>query len=73
MNKWSKDTEQSFTVLIKDWLKNRERSQSDLQKSLKANSSRMNSIIEVIEEEYARGGVIRVAEILCSIEDEWSE
>tara|TARA_Y100001968_G_scaffold305406_1_gene321213 strand:- start:720 stop:1034 length:315 start_codon:yes stop_codon:yes gene_type:complete len=72
MKKWSKSIEDDLTHLIKDWLKNKNMSQSDLKEALQASSSRMQAILEVLEREYYLGGISKVAERLCSIEDNWS-
>lgn len=71
MESWTKETEEELTLLIKDWLKGQGRTQSDLGKSLKANSSRMPALIEVLKEEFKKGGMAFVASKLCLIERGW--
>ncbi len=71
MEPWTRETEKELTLLIKDWLKGQGRTQSDLGKSLKANSSRMPALIEVLKEEFKKGGMAFVASKLCCIEKRW--
>ena len=73
MTKWSKESEEELINLIKDWLKVKGRSQSDLKESLKASSTRMQAMLEVIKQEYLNGGMQRVAYCLCKIEEDWSK
>ncbi len=73
MKKWSQQTEEELAQLIKDWLKQQGRTQSDLRNSLKADSSRMPALLEVLQREYLSGGFPRVANRLCSIEASWSQ
>ena len=72
MAKWSQPLEEELTVLLKDWLKHHGRTQADLGKSLSAVSSRMPSLIEVLEREYSLGGLPRLAHRLCKVEEDWS-
>ncbi|WP_320664197.1 hypothetical protein [Prochlorococcus sp. MIT 1223] len=71
MIKWSKDLEEKLTFLIKDWLKHRGKTQADLKESLKASSSRMPNLIEVLKADFKKGGIATIAERLCSIESNW--
>ena len=73
MGSWLLKTEEELTLLIKDWLKAQNRTQADLKKSLNANSSRMPSLIEILKNEFDRGGMSYVVTKLCSIEKNWSE
>ena len=73
MKKWTNETEEKITLLVKEWLKNQGRSQVDLRESLQALSSRMPALLEVIKKEYSLGGIAKVAETLCSIETYWSQ
>tara|TARA_B100000700_G_scaffold267666_1_gene307670 strand:+ start:91 stop:411 length:321 start_codon:yes stop_codon:yes gene_type:complete len=73
MEKWTNETEEKLTLLIKEWLKNQGRTQVDLKESLQALSSRMPALIEVLKKEYSLGGIAKVAEKLCSIENDWSQ
>ena len=71
MYKWSKEIEEELSLLIKEWLKNTGRSQSELQESIKSNSSRMPAILEELEKEFATGGIKNVVYRLCEIEARW--
>ena len=73
MKKWSEDTEEYLALLLKDWLKQQGRSQSDLRDNLHADSSRMPAILEVLQREYLVGGFPRIVDRLCSIESLWSQ
>ena len=73
MAKWSPRFEEALIVLIKDWLKHKGKSQADLGKSLKASSSRMPALLEVLQKDYFVGGLPKVAEKLCEIENHWDE
>ncbi len=68
---WSPKTEEELAVLIKDWLKQIGRTQSDLRKSLQASSSRMPGLIDALKIEFKNGGMAQVAARLCSIEKDW--
>ena len=73
MKKWSEQTEEYLTLIIKDWLKQQGRSQADLRDNLQADSSRMPAILEALQREYLLGGFPRVVDRLCSIENLWSQ
>ena len=73
MTKWNKQIEEELTLLIKDWLKNKGRTQLDLRESLQASSSRMPALLEVLRKEYSLGGIPKIAERLCSIENDWAQ
>ncbi len=70
--KWSQQTEEELSLLLKDWLKAQQRTQADLRKGLNADSTRMNSIIEVLKKEYIKGGFQKVLSCLCRIEETWA-
>tara|TARA_B100000700_G_C14968362_1_gene820029 strand:- start:1058 stop:1402 length:345 start_codon:yes stop_codon:yes gene_type:complete len=72
MTSWTPQIEEELTLLIKDWLKTKNRTQSDLKDSLNASSSRMPVLIEVIKNEYHRGGMPYVISKLSKIEKDWS-
>ena len=72
MSKWSEQIEEELVLLLKDWLKAQGRTQSDLRKSLKAASTRMPAILEILKREYSKGGLPKVAECLCNIEKDWA-
>ena len=72
MKSWTSKKEEEVTLIIKDWLKSKGRTQSDLGKGLNATSSRMPALIEILQKEYILGGMPYLAERLCKIEEEWS-
>ena len=65
-------TEEELMLLLKDWLKAQERTQSDLSKSLEADSTRMPALLNALKKEYLKGGLPKVASRLCTIEESWS-
>ena len=71
MPKWTQKLEEELTLLIKDWLKCNNKTQIDLREHLKAHSSRMPALIESLKKDYALGGIPKVAQKLCQIEDDW--
>ena len=52
MAKWNSQIEEELTILIKDWLKQKGKTQKDLRKILNASSDRMPTLIEVLKKEY---------------------
>ena len=72
MEKWNAQIELEITLLLKDWLKHKGKTQKDLRNILNASSDRMPSIIEILKKEYTSGGLTKLASILCSIEEKWS-
>ncbi len=62
------DDLQSF---LKDWLRHRGRSQSDLRRALRTASIRMPVLLEELLRIQAREGLAGLAEKLCSIEALW--
>ena len=72
MTRWSRDLEDDLAALLKDWLKQQGRTQSDLRRSLRATSTRMPALMEVLGREHALGGMPRLAARLCAIEAEWA-
>ena len=48
--------EQELTALLKDWLKQQGRTQADLRRSLRAVSTRMPALLEVLEREFRLNG-----------------
>ncbi len=71
MSIWSQEIEEELAILLKDWLKQHGRTQADLRKSLGAVSSRMSSLLEVLKRDHLQGGLPRVAERLCAVENNW--
>ena len=72
MTVWSSTLEDDLASLLKDWLKHQGRTQSDLRRSLRATSTRMPALMEVLERDHKLGGMPRVATRLCAIEAEWA-
>jgi len=72
MEKWNKQLEEEITLLIKDWLKQKGKTQKDLSKYLKITSERMPAIIETLKTEFSSGGIPNIAKALCHIEGKWS-
>ena len=72
MLQWSEQIEEELILLLKDWLKAQGRTQADLKKSLKADSTRMHALLIVLKNEYLQGGLPKVASRLCKIEETWA-
>lgn len=72
MTVWSPKLEDDLASLLKDWLKHQGRTQSELRRSLRATSTRMPALMEVLERDHKLGGMPRVAARLCAIEAEWA-
>ncbi len=73
MSTWSQQVENELILIIKDWLKQHGRTQADLRSSLGAVSTRMSSILEVLEKDHRKGGMRNVAARLCAVETEWTD
>ena len=73
MNKenWSKDIEEDLILLIKDWLRQTGRTQSELCQSLNLPSSRMPTLIDSLKKDFSSGGIPKVANRLCEVEELW--
>ena len=72
MTKWSEETQEQLILLIKDWLKQIGKNQSDLCQCLNLSSTRMPVLIEALKQEFISGGIPKVASRLCEIELLWS-
>ncbi len=72
MAKWSEEIEEEITLLIKDWLKQHNKTQKDLKNGLHANSERMPALLEILKKEFSQGGLHKLAAKLCEIENQWS-
>tara|TARA_Y100001968_G_scaffold192346_1_gene176242 strand:+ start:611 stop:952 length:342 start_codon:yes stop_codon:yes gene_type:complete len=74
MNKerWSKNIEEELILLIKDWLRQIGRTQSELCQSLNLSSARMPTLIEFLKNNFISGGIPKIANRLCEIEDLWT-
>ena len=71
MDAWTPDLEAELSQLLKDWLKQQGRTQADLRRSLKAISTRMPALLEVLEREHRLNGLSGLLARLCRVEDEW--
>lgn len=72
MAAWTPEFETELTQLLKDWLKQQGKTQADLRRSIRAISTRMPSLLEVLEREHKQGGLAGLAARLCRVEAEWS-
>ena len=73
MNKerWSKDIEEDLILLIKDWLRQTGRTQSELCQSLNLPSARMPILIDSLKKDFRSGGIPKIANRLCEVEELW--
>ena len=71
MAAWTPDLEAELSQLLKDWLKQQGRTQADLRRSLKAVSTRMPALLEVLEREHRLTGLSGLLARLCRVEAEW--
>ena len=71
MSCWTPQFEADLTLLLKDWLKQQGRTQADLRRNLRAVSTRMPALLEVLEREHKLRGLAGLADRLCSVEAEW--
>ena len=71
MSGWTPEFEADLTLLLKDWLKQQGRTQADLRRNLRAVSTRMPALLEVLEREHKLRGLAGLADRLCSVEAEW--
>ena len=73
MNKerWSKDIEEDLVLFIKDWLRQTGRTQSELCQRLNLTSARMPTLIESLKKDYSTGGIPKIANRLCEVEELW--
>ena len=70
--RWSKDIEEELILLIKDWLRQIGRTQSELCQSLSLTSGRMQTLIESLKKDFNSGGIPRIATRLCEVEELWT-
>ena len=71
MPAWTSEFEADLTLLLKDWLKQQGRTQADLRRSLRASSTRMPALLEVLAREHSMHGLSGLASRLCHVEAEW--
>ena len=69
--RWSKDIEEDLILLIKDWLKQIGRTQSELCQTLNLPSARMPTLIEFLKKDFNSGGIPKIANRLCEVEELW--
>ena len=74
MNKgsWSKDIEEEIILLVKDWLRQIGKTQSELCQTLNLSTSRMPTLIEFLKTDFSAGGIPQIANRLCEIEALWT-
>ena len=72
MSKWSERIEEEVILLIKEWLKQHNKTQKDLRLSLNASSERMSALLEVLKSDYSRGGLPSLVSKLCEVENSWT-
>ena len=70
--RWSKEIEEDLILLIKDWLKQTGRTQSELCQTLNLPSSRMPTLIESLKKDFNSGGIPKIANRLCEVEELWT-
>ena len=70
--RWSKDIEEDLIILIKDWLRQTGRTQSELCQSLNLPSARMPTLIESLKKDFSTGGIPKIARRLCEVEELWA-
>ena len=72
-NVWSKEIEEDLILLIKDWLRQIGRTQSELCQSLNLPSSRVQTLIDFLKKDFSSGGISQIANQLCEIENSWAK
>ena len=70
---WSKEIEQDLILLIKDWLRQIGKTQSELCHSLNLPSARIPTLIDFLKKDFISGGMPKVANRLCEIENSWTK
>ena len=75
MNKahWSKEIEEDLILLIKDWLRQTGKTQSELSQRLDLPSARIQTLIDFLKNDFKSGGVPKIANRLCEIESSWTK
>tara|TARA_B100000214_G_C23559258_1_gene442058 strand:+ start:162 stop:482 length:321 start_codon:yes stop_codon:yes gene_type:complete len=69
--RWSKQLEDDLILLIKDWLRQTGRTQSELCQSLNLTSSRIPTLIDFLKKDFSSGGIPQIVNRLCEIESLW--
>ena len=70
---WSKEVEEDLILLIKDWLRQTGRTQSELCQSLNLPSSRIQTLIDFLKNDFISGGIPKIANRLCETESLWTK
>ncbi len=70
---WTKEIEKELILLIKDWLKQIGKTQSELCQSLDLPSARMPTLIDFLRKDFISGGIPQIANRLCEIESYWAK
>ena len=73
MNGWSKEIEEDLILLIKDWLRQTGRTQSELCQRLNLPSARIPTLIDFLKKDFMSGGIPKIANRLCEIEALWTK
>ena len=68
---WTKELEEELILLIKDWLKQTGKTQSELCQSLNLPSARIQILIDFLKKDFLSGGIPKIANRLCEIEELW--
>ena len=71
--RWSKDIEEDLIFLIKDWLRQTRRTQSELCECLNLPSTRIPVLIDFLKKDFSSGGIPKIANRLCEIEALWTK
>ena len=71
--RWSKHIEEELVLLIKDWLRQTGRTQSELCQRLNLPSTRMPTLIESLKKDFSSGGIPKIASRLCEVEEIWEK
>ena len=72
MKNWSNEIEQELITLIKDWLKQTGKTQSELCQTLNLPSARMPTLLESLKKDFNSGGIPKIANRLCEVEELWT-
>ena len=70
--RWSKEIEEDLILFIKDWLRQTGRTQSELCQSLNLPSARIQTLIESLKKDFNSGGIPKIANRLCKVEELWT-
>ena len=71
-DRWSKELEEDLIILIRDWLRQKGKTQSELCQSLKLTSARIPTLIDFFKKEFTSGGIPKIANRLCEVEALWT-